>query len=220
MIKLTPTMLTFQWQKCPQCVRAIALENWKQPYEPFPSIFGKIDKLMRGLYAGAATSCLHESLPPGTIDTKERSLKSTEFNLTGCQSIIPFYFSGKTDGILLFNDGTIGILDFKTSEPKPESIDLYRRQLHSYAWMLEHPLKGSAQKVRKLGLLFGTPESAFAHPEMDSIGFRRTWVEIERNDEWFRGFLSEVMDVFTVPPIAAAGCDRCELRQFQRRYGV
>ena len=60
-----------------------------------------------------------------------------------------------------FDDGTYGVMDFKTSNPSSESAELYSRQLHAYAYALEHPAPGklALSPVTKLGLLYFYPDS-------------------------------------------------------------
>ena len=51
----------------------------------------------------------------------------------------PYFFRGKFDTTVLFDDHSVGVVDFKTSARKADHIPLYSRQLHAYAYALEHP---------------------------------------------------------------------------------
>jgi hypothetical protein len=46
---------------------------------------------------------------------------------------------GKVDVLVECDDGSLGVVDFKTTVPKPDHVATYSRQLHAYAWALEHP---------------------------------------------------------------------------------
>jgi len=68
--------------------------------------------------------------------------------------------SGKFDVAAAFDDGTFGVIDFKTTSPADKNIRLYSRQLHAYALALEHPAPG------KLGL---TPISLIGILAVDPV---------------------------------------------------
>jgi len=64
-------------------------------------------------------------------------------------------FRGAIDALLAFADGTYGIVDYRTTDPRETKVDMYGRQLHAYAMALEHPSPGTQQFLSRveLGLL-------------------------------------------------------------------
>jgi len=56
-----------------------------------------------------------------------------------------------------------GVIDFKASNPSTDSARMYSRQLHAYAYALEHPAPGklSLSPVTKLGLLYFYPDKRY-----------------------------------------------------------
>src|SRR4030042_4514792 len=130
-IKLSPSDLTFLWDECPRCFYLKYLHGIPRPAAPFPSIFGAIDRLMKAQFAGHPASDLEPSLPPGIVNVTEQWIESTPAILPN--HTLPFFLRGKLDAMIDFNDGSYGVGAFKTSEPKPEQIPFYSRQLHPYA---------------------------------------------------------------------------------------
>ena len=118
---------------------------------------------------------------------------------------------------------TYGVVDFKTSQPRPHFIEFYGRQLHAYAYALEHPETGKfgLSPVTRLGLFVVEPV------DMQSTQDGRlaylgavTWIEIPRDDKAFLAFLGEVLGVLDAaePPPAGEGCAFCEYRQAAREH--
>jgi hypothetical protein len=116
--------------------------------------------------------------------------------------------------VLSFDDGSYGVVDFKTSKPSSESSNLYSRQLHAYAYALEHPAprKLTLSPVTKLGLLYFYPD----HIHQDDIdelhyGAQIVWMEIQKDEQGFLEFIDEVMDVLEhpEPPEHSPTCQWC-----------
>ena len=113
-----------------------------------------------------------------------------------------------------FDDGTYGVVDFKTSDPAKDSAWLYSRQLHAYAYALEHPASGklALSPVTKLGLLYFYPSSVTQQNiEQLSYDAEITWVEIRKDEEGFLSFIDEVLGVLELPeaPEHSARCQWC-----------
>lgn len=113
-----------------------------------------------------------------------------------------------------FNDSTYGVIDFKTSGPAKDSAWLYSRQLHAYAYALEHPASGklALSPVTKLGLLYFYPSSV-NQQSIDRLSYESeiTWIEIEKNEEGFLKFIDEVQDILELPeaPEHSPNCQWC-----------
>lgn len=141
------------------------------------------------------------------------------------------------DGLVQFEDGTYGVIDFKTSSVAKTS-KIYSRQLHAYAAALENPSKNSQLKrgkVSHLGLVVYEP-SEF-HTPLDENGKIRgalvgnlQHVKMEHNHEDFVNFLGEVSDVLNLaeaPPApkskygrAVYSCPYCQYLHAARECGL
>ena len=106
------------------------------------------------------------------------------------------------------------MIDFKIGNPSTESAYLYGRQLHAYAYALEHP--GSSElalsPVTKLGLLYFYP-SNINQQSIEWLNYKAdiTWIEIRKDEEGFLKFISEVLDVLELPeaPEHSPNCQWC-----------
>jgi hypothetical protein len=168
--KLSPSELTFLWDEFPRCFYLKVVHNISRPATPMPKIFNRIDKLMKDYFQGKSTHEIYAELPEGIVSLGERWVVSEEIQIPGYASIV--YFRGKCDSIIEFSDGSIGIADFKTSEPKKEHVEFYSRQLHAYAYSLEHPAPGalSLKPISVMGLLSVDPYEMLKN-ESGKIGY-------------------------------------------------
>lgn len=220
--KFSPSELTFLWDECPRCFYLKHVYNIKRPSAPFPSIFGAIDRAMKGYYAGQPTSAIDPSLPPGRILMETRSVESGLIELPGCQARC--YFSGRYDSVIAFDDGSYGVIDFKTSDPKPSHVEFYSRQLHAYALALEFPAPGKfgLAPISLLGLLSITPRSMDMTAEGQvSLLSAPTWQCVPRNDAGFFDFLGQIVAVLEQPepPEPGEKCEFCRYREGSRQHG-
>lgn len=108
------------------------------------------------------------------------------------------YVRGMLDCLVAFDDGTFGIIDFKTSDVSKSSA-LYSRQLHAYAAAIERPAAGSELvqgTVSDLGLVIYEPDafSALA-PSGAALAGKLEYVNIPRDDDDFVKFLGKIMTV-------------------------
>jgi CRISPR/Cas system-associated exonuclease Cas4 (RecB family) len=210
--RLSPSDLTFTYEGCKRCFYQKVVNNVTQPSIPLPSIFSQIASLLKNHYDGKPTSELHIALPSGIVSHGEKFVKSTPIQLPDHDSTC--YISGRFDIVVSFDDGSYGVIDFKTSNPRSESAALYSRQLHAYAYALEHPAPGklSLSPVTKLGLLYFYPESVNQRG-IDRLSYEAdvTWVEVEKDEQGFLDFLDEVMYVLELPeaPEHSPNCQWC-----------
>jgi hypothetical protein len=222
-IKLSPSDLTFLWDECPRCFYLKYLHGIHRPAAPFPSIFGEIDRLMKAQFAGHPASDLDASLPPGIVTISEKWVESLPFSLPGHD--LSCFVRGKLDAMIAFDDGSFGVVDFKTSAPKKEQVPFYSRQLHAYAYSLEHPAPNrlSRSPISKLGLYVETPHATLAATTSEiSFHFRSTWMEIPLNRAGFMDFLDQVLSLLELPEPPAAGeeCTYCQYRHHARQHGM
>lgn len=185
-IKLNPSDLTFLWDECRRCFYLKTIKNITRPSTPLLSIFVKIDDLMKTYFEGKFTSELTPDLPPGFIQEGSKSVYSQPINLTGHS--LECYITGRFDASVKFEDGSFGIVDFKTTTPKLEHLAFYGRQLHAYMYALENPEAGklSLRPISKLGLLVVEP-NAIDKTEDGRIAYLGsvTYQDIPRDDRAF-----------------------------------
>ena len=210
--KLSPSDLTFAYQGCKRCFYLKMVHGITQPSIPLPSIFSKIASLLKDHYDGKPTNELHTALPSGIVSLGEKYVTSTPIELPNHKTTC--YINGRFDIVLSFDDGSYGVIDFKTSNPSRDSANMYSRQLHAYTYALEHPALGklSLSPVTKLGLLYFHPDS-ISQQNIDRLFYEAeiTWVEVEKDEQDFLSFIDEVMDVLELPeaPEYSPSCQLC-----------
>jgi hypothetical protein len=218
--KLSPSDLTFLWDECPRCFYLKVRRGFDRPRAPMPSIFNKIDRLMKSYFEGQPASEIDPSLAGGVVRFGEKWVESLPLSLPGRQA--GCYFRGKFDTVVSFRDGSYAVIDFKTSEARPEHVAFYSRQLHAYAHTLEHPAAGrfSLQPVTRLGLLVVEPRAMekTADGRIAYLG-HVTWQEIPHDQIGFMDYIDGVLAVLEqpVPPPAGQDCPFCAYRQRARQ---
>lgn len=221
--KLSPSELTFLWDECPRCFYLKVVRNFNRPWSPFPRIFNQIDKLMKDYFEHKPASEVAPELPEGIVKFGERWVTSQPIKFPGKRSTC--YIKGKFDTVIAFSDGSYGVVDFKTTQPSPKHIPFYSRQLHAYAYALENaaPGKFSLKPISRLGLLCIEP----VHMDKTLDGKiaylgEVTWLEVPRDDQWFLGFLKNVLEILdqAEPPASGENCGWCNYRQAARSLEV
>lgn len=210
--KLSPSDLTFLYDGCKWCFYQKVVNGISQPSTPLPSIFSKIAGLLKNHYDGKHTSELHVALTPGIVSHGEKSVRSDIIQLPNHEATC--YISGRFDIVVSFDDGSYGVIDFKTSDPSKGSARMYSRQLHAYAYALEHPATRalSLSPVTELGLLYFYPESV-SQLSIERLAYEAevTWIEVEKDEQGFLQFVDEVLDVLELPepPQPSPSCQWC-----------
>jgi hypothetical protein len=214
---LSPSDFAFLWDDCPRCFYRKIVEKERRPRSPFPSVFGKIDRAMKQHYLGERSELQADGMPGGVIGAGDRWVKSEALPVPGSETQV--VIRGQVDVLVECDDGTLGIVDFKTTMPKADHIATYARQLHAYAWALERPSSGPPANgppvtVSSLGLLCFLPDTYRAQGAHAGLFGAVEWVEIPRDDEQFSAFLTGVVAVLDrpEPPPATPGCQWCDLR--------
>ena len=159
--KLSPSDLTFAWDECKYCFYMKVKHNIVLR-TAFPGMFGKMANLTSGFYQGRPASEISPTLPAGVVQYREKFVRSAPISLPGTES--QCYINGRFDAVIAFEDGTYGIVDYKTSDPKEEHAAFYSRQLSAYAYALENPAPGamSLAPISRLGLFVVTPPATSA----------------------------------------------------------
>jgi PD-(D/E)XK nuclease superfamily len=209
---ISPSDIAFLWDDCPRCFYRKVARRQPRPRSPFPSVFGKIDRAMKEHYLGERSEIVAEGMPPGIVGGGDRWVKSAPLLPPGGATTC--VIRGRVDVLIDCDDGTKGIVDFKTTLPKADHLAIYGRQLHAYAMALEHPAGGRSETVSSLGLLCFLPDSFEAEQGTAGLFGPVQWVEVPRDDEAFVLFLAEVVSVLDQddPPPADPSCPWCGLR--------
>ena len=174
---------------------------------------------MKAFFQDQPTHQMNASLPPGKVLFSGSSVRSRPIQLPG--HIDTCYIDGRFDTVLAFDDNSYAVVDFKTSDPKPEHIAFYGRQLHAYAYALEHPAAGrlSLAPISRLGLFIVQPKdmARYADGRIAYLG-DVTWLEVPCDEGAFLTFLDQVMAVLELPdpPVASSKCVWCQYRQLAR----
>ena len=210
MLRLSPSDFAFLWEQCKRCYYLKVVRNIRQPSMPMAGIFKKLEGLQMKFYDGRRTTDVLPGLPPGVFRCAEQAVES--------EPIDDWYIYGKIDSLIEFDDGSWGILDFKTTTISPEKGVLYGRQLHAYAHAFEHPttspriLKGPAPKIgpiSKLGLLCFEPSALAQDGDRQVYSGAVQWIEIPRDREKFLSFVGETQKVLKECPPPSPACDWC-----------
>ena len=210
--KLSPSTLTFGYEGCKRCFYLKLVHGINQPSIPIPSIFSQIASLLKNHYDGKHTSELHVDLPPGIVSHGEKYVRSQTIQLPNHSSTC--YINGRFDIVISFDDGTYGVIDFKTGNPGKTSGNFYKPQLQAYAYALEHaaPGKLSLAPVSKMGLFYFYPSDV----NQDSIdklfyGAEITCIEVEKDEDDFLKFIDGVLGVLELPepPEHSPDCQWC-----------
>ena len=217
--KLSPSDLTFLYDRCKHCFVLKVRYGIQQPSIPLPSIFSIIASLQKSHYAGKRTEEFCPSLPPGKVVFGEKWVHSKAIQPAGCKSAC--YISGRFDIVAALDTGAFAILDFKTGNPNDEKSGMYARQLQAYAYSLENPEPGCLElkPITHLGLLYFAPESCEQMHGMTQTLFGPIkWIPIERNDDQFIEFLAEVVKLLDgpMPQMIPDNCDWCKYRTTTR----
>ncbi len=210
--KLSPSDLAFLYEGCKRCYYLKVVHGISQPSIPLPAIFSRMAALLKEYYDGKSTKELHPDLPPGRVMYAERYVQSNPIRLAGHNATC--FIKGRFDIVVEFEDKTYGVIDFKTGKPNEESLDLYKRQLHAYAYALENPAPGTLKlsPITKMGLLYFYP-SKIDQESVESLSYQAQihWEEIPKDKGWFLEFVDEVLDVLESPqpPAPSPNCQWC-----------
>jgi hypothetical protein len=202
---LSPTDLTFLWEECRRCFHRKVVLGQRRPSTPFPKVFGTIDRAMKNFYLGERAELLAPGAPAGVLGAPDRWVKSASIALPGRAGEI--VIRGRLDALVACDDGTAGVVDFKTAPPSDTHVPFYGRQLHAYTWALEEPASGRPIEVSCLGLLCFSPDSFEAGASRAALLGEVEWIEVARDDKAFTDLLGEVASVLEADGAPAPGPD-------------
>ena len=194
---LYPSDFGFLYQECKACFYNKYKHNLWRPKFNMPSIFTKIDGQMTSFYDGKSPKIINPELPEGIItlggtDVKSRPVRFEEYD-------IELIIKGKIDSIILFEDNTIGIIDFKTTQIDERKARLYFHQLSGYSVCLEHndELVNHKFKVSKLGLAVFEPDLYSQDDSRAKFEGNFSWLEIPQDKPKFKLFLREIAELLS-----------------------
>ena len=219
---LSPSDLTFSWDGCKRCFYLKVKYNIV--YRGiFPGMFGKMGNLTSNYYLNKSAGEISPTLPPGTVMLREKWVKSLPIRFPGLSS--QCILKGRFDAIISFEDGSFGVIDYKTSDATEEKAAFYSRQLSAYAHALENPAPGalSISPITRLGLFIITPERYERLPNGE-IGFitKTNWIDIPRDDATFLALLREIVSLLdeSIPPDPDESCELCNYRKNYNKAGI
>ncbi len=220
--QISPSELTFSWDGCKRCFY-LKVKHGIGYKGTFPGMFSKMGNLTSNFYQGKLASEISPELPAGIVKFREKWVKSApiSFPETDSQCVL----KGRFDAIMAFEDGSYGIIDYKTSDASEEKAAFYSRQLSAYAYALENPAPGalSISPITRLGLFIITPERFERLPDGElAFVTRTTWMNIPREEATFLGLLREVVTLLDrpTPPPAAEECGLCNYRKDYSEAGI
>ena len=206
--RLSPSNLNYEDRRCDRCFAEAANgEAW--PQGPFPGSFAKLDSQQRRYFTDRPTSDVDPGLPPGTLHNGGR-VQSAPHAISG----VDFTIRGSMDALLRFDDGSVGVVDFKSSTASPQLGDAYRPQLAAYQWALRKPASGDPETVSVAGILVFAPEEMVDTERGRAYLVSSTWIPVEIEDGWFERFLERLVPLVESPSQAPtrSGCEWCLLR--------
>ena len=210
--KFSPSDFVFLREECHRCFYKKVVWDQPRPRTPFPKLFNRLDQLEKNFYCGMDTCQVSDSLPPGIFQYSEHWVESKKFRVPGHDT--PFFIRGKFDVAAAFDDGTFGVIDFKTTSPADKNIRLYSRQLHAYALALEHPAPGKLglAPVSLIGILAVDPVEMVSIPGGSGFRLETSYINFPRDNEAFKQFLVETIDLLEAPnpPPPNPDCAFCQ----------
>lgn len=212
---ISPSDMTFQWDACKFCFY-MKVRHKIAYHAPFPGIFSTMGDLTSRFYLYKPAAILTPMLPAGVVKYREMWIKSAPVNFADLDARC--VIRGRLDAVIAFEDGSFGVIDYKTSNASQEKATFYSRQLSAYAYALENPAPGALHlsPVTRLGLFILTPQR-FEEIASGEVAFvtTATWMDVRRDDPVFLTFLAGVMAVLAAdePPASADTCPLCSYRK-------
>jgi len=209
--RISPSDL-FLYACCRRCFWLKVVRRLGRPRSAFPRVFGVLDRCTKDHLCSRPSQEIAPGIRPGHVLCRDRGVRSAPLAVTGHASRVRLV--GRLDTALAFDDGTFGVIDFKTTMPNGSTSWTYSDQLQAYALALENPDASALGigPVTDLGLVCVEPLEMVGEGEDVAYRCVPTWIEIERDDERFRDLLAQVLLVLELeePPEAAPGCPYCE----------
>ncbi|MDO8639371.1 MAG: PD-(D/E)XK nuclease family protein [bacterium] len=210
--KLSPSDFAYLWNDCKHCYyQKVKLGVAHSGI--FPSMFGRINKLLQDSIMGMNLSDIHPDLPRGIILIQEGYMKSVTIDGTNC------YLSGRFDILSKLDDETYAIIDFKITTPDEEKIQKYASQLHAYKFALENPADGEPIKVSKMGVVSINPEQMKLIDGKVVFTTTPNYHPVKEDMASFHSLIREINDVLNGDlPAPSETCNLCNYRKAFKEY--
>jgi len=193
-VNLSPSSLSFLVE-CPACFCNKILHNICQPTFPLAYLISTVNSLVAEYFKDRRTEEFDFDIPPGTFKGSEMYIRSKS-NLIP-ENNLAWYINGRIDTLIEFDDGSYGIIDFKTSRARAH-VEKYSRQLHAYNYAFNHPeSKKDFLPISKLGLIYVNPKRIDDENGELPIGWDMEYVEIEKDEDEFLNFIDDCLDLLT-----------------------
>jgi PD-(D/E)XK nuclease superfamily len=205
---------------CPRCFW-IQRHAKKLPYQIFPGIFSSIDSYSKRLVHGWFDI---EGRPPrwleriGKVKSYRNPPSAANFYIVDKETSIKL--TGAPDGILIKEDGSLVIIDYKTARftaHQDELLPMYEAQLNAYAHIGKQVWK---EPVSALALVYTEPvtddASARDAANRSDNGFRLPFianiVPVDMKSSLVPDLLSRAKHILDSPAVPAGrdGCQDCE----------
>lgn len=214
-IKLCASDLSFTYDKCPRCFYLKVKHDLDIPKGPMSGLFSKLDKLQRDFLTNRNLKEIHESFPYGVIHGTCVVTKShiIEYRNLGYEHFV----TGTASGTIKYPDGSYGVFMFKTSDVE-KNYEAYKRQLHAYAYALEHPYKPEKAKIdgpiKTLGVfqMDASQQFGVTNEGLALITGEYQYIEMPYDIRDFERFLREVANLLSgdkIPPYNPQ-CEYCK----------
>ncbi len=204
--KLSPSDFAYLWNDCKHCYyQKVKLGISHSGI--FPSMFGRINKLLQDSIMGTNLQDIHPDLPSGIIEIQEGYMKSVTIDGTNC------FLSGRFDILSKRDDGTYAIIDFKITTPDEEKISKYASQLHAYKFALENPANGEPIRISKMGVVSINPEEMKLVDGKVVFTTTPNWHPVKEDMESFHKLITEISTVLNGNlPTTSETCSLCIYR--------
>ncbi|MBI2621062.1 MAG: PD-(D/E)XK nuclease family protein [Candidatus Levybacteria bacterium] len=206
--KISPSDFAYLWEECKFCYyQKVKFGNSHSG--TFPSMFGRINKLLQNSIMGMNLKDILPDLPSGIISIQEGYMKSVVIPGTNV------FLSGRFDILTRLDNGTYAIIDFKITGPDEEKIlKKYKSQLHAYKYSLENPAEGEPIKITKMGAVSINPEEMKLVNGKIVFTTTPTFHPVEEDMESFHDLIKEISDFLNGDlPEATTTCELCIYRK-------
>lgn len=208
--KLSPSDFAYLYEDCKFCYYQ-KVKFGIAPSSIFPSMFGRINKLLQDSIMGKNLQEIIPSLPSAVISIQEGFLRS---------KVIPgtnVFLSGRFDILSKLEDGSFAIIDFKITAPDDEKLlKKYTSQLHAYKYAMENPAEGEPIKISKMGAVSVNPDEMKLTNGKIIFTTTPTYHPIEENMEAFLALMKDISGLLSgeTPPIS----ETCPLCIYRSRF--
>jgi len=211
--KLSPSDFAYLYDECKCCYYLKIKHGIQRPSLPFPAVFGALNTRLQGTLVGKNLKELSELLPEGLVESQEGFVESEPVVGTN------LFIKGRYDLLVKQANETYLIVDFKISDPTEEKIAKYQTQLQAYHYAFEHPSKGEAKQITKLGLIVMYPDRVEFVKGEALLSFPPKWLEIELRQDDFVSFVQGIQKLLDGPvPAETSACKWCEYRHYGEKY--